>query len=118
MKKLLRTKKDRQQFNDWVVALESGVLSQTTGTLQDLSGFCCLGVACALTIPEEDLKLNALGSMLGALPTDLPAPTWLKKVNDNFEQRTGRCLTHLNDDKYYTFTQIARELRKEYKDEM
>ena len=30
----------------WVEALESGKYDQTTGTLHDSAGFCCLGVLC------------------------------------------------------------------------
>ena len=37
---------------EWVAALRSGKYSQTTGTLRDEVGFCCLGVACDLSDPE------------------------------------------------------------------
>lgn len=121
MKKLLRTRKDRQQFNDWVIALESGVFKQCRGELQNRKGFCCLGLACALTIPENDLIIyrDGEGLMKGGDPSNQPfAHTWLINVNDDYKARTGYSLVTLNDDFKYSFEQIAAGLRKAYKDEM
>lgn len=36
----------------WVRALRSGKFKQTSGALHDSTGYCCLGVACELFIPE------------------------------------------------------------------
>ena len=34
----------------WMTALRSGKYKQTTGTLADQDGHCCLGVACDLAV--------------------------------------------------------------------
>ena len=36
----------------WVAALRSGTYTQTTGSLQNACGFCCLGVLCDLYCRE------------------------------------------------------------------
>jgi len=38
----------KQLRDDWVKALRSGVYQQTTGTLSDSRGYCCLGVLCVV----------------------------------------------------------------------
>ena len=39
---------DRQLLIEWIAALRSGEYNQTTLTLKDNYGFCCLGVACEI----------------------------------------------------------------------
>jgi len=39
---------DEQIKDQWIQALRSGVYHQTTKTLKDAAGFCCLGVLCEL----------------------------------------------------------------------
>lgn len=39
----------------WVKALRSGKYGQTTGTLQDKQGYCCLGVLCEIA-PKSLVK--------------------------------------------------------------
>lgn len=36
----------------WIAALRSGAYAQTKGRLRNADGFCCLGVACDLLMPE------------------------------------------------------------------
>lgn len=36
----------------WVSALRSGLLQQTTESLKDTEGFCCLGVLCEISAAE------------------------------------------------------------------
>lgn len=38
----------------WVDALRSGEYEQTTGTLKDDNGFCCLGVLCDIYLKEHN----------------------------------------------------------------
>lgn len=42
---------DRELIERWLEALKSGEYSQTTRTLRDDSGFCCLGVLADITDP-------------------------------------------------------------------
>lgn len=44
----------------WVKALRSGKYEQTTGSLNNSSGYCCLGVACRIVHPRLDLKDRGL----------------------------------------------------------
>jgi hypothetical protein len=46
------TDDQKQQWERWINALESGEFKQTTFALRDETGFCCLGVACNLVDPE------------------------------------------------------------------
>ncbi|MGA0595643.1 hypothetical protein [Enterovirga sp. CN4-39] len=42
----------------WVAALRSGEFKQTTGTLKDSKGYCCLGVLCHVAKDELATKLG------------------------------------------------------------
>ena len=106
---------DEKQFTKWLVALWGNKYPQTTETLQDDRGFCCLGVACEILIDNEDKILDSYGF----LDSDLPkyqalSPYWLKKVNDDFCAITGYELTSLNDLKDFTFPEIADVLYQVY----
>ena len=82
----------------WVDALRSGTYAQTQCTLQDNSGFCCLGVACDIFIAAENLKLDDSGYMWGGLPGAQPkAPAWLKNIHSDFRKKTGLDFSQLND---------------------
>jgi len=119
---------NREQFKKWLRALRSGKYSQTTGTLQDSIGYCCLGVACEILIPKKKLMYKEefdeeLGEdvvtkyMNGDMPVDQEyAPTWLKDIDEDFkERREDRSnLTELNDTKKLSFKDIADELELAY----
>jgi len=100
------SKKNAQK---WANALRSGKYNQTSCSLQDLSGYCCLGVACKIFIPKtKQIKFNNL--LFGGLPIDQKyAPKWLKNINDNLSLFTQNhdCFSDLNDSKDYTFDEIA-----------
>lgn len=108
-----------EQFKIWIAALRSGDYQQTTGTLENRHGFCCLGVACKVLIPEDKMLFRE-----GILRTKViaggdpicqhHAPDWLKLINDDFERRHGKGLITLNDDDKLTFNQIADLLEKYY----
>jgi hypothetical protein len=119
MKLLLKTKKDREQFMDWIVALQMEVLPQSTGGLQNSKGYCCLGVACAVTIPEYKL-VKSYGNMHGLFPcAQQHAPLWLMGINVDFGIKTAKhSLSVLNDEYLLSFPEIARRLLEVYKDEL
>ena len=63
--KLARVTRDemRKRREKWIAALRSGDFSQTSGTLKDEEGHCCLGVACEISLD------------------DLPSPKGIKVYN-------------------------------------
>lgn len=88
----------KSDFNKWLRALRSGEYKQAQHFLQTDEGYCCLGVACKLFIPSKFQKLNSYGQLQGALPRAQPnAPDWLRRINDDFQAKTGVNLDLLND---------------------
>jgi hypothetical protein len=114
--KLKLAKPTKKQIETWVEALRSGEYKQTTGALQDNSGYCCLGVACRVFIPKDDLVLDKWGVMDGGMPKDdqQNAPEWLNDINDDFKKQTGKELVTLNDSDDFTFDMIADMLELVY----
>lgn len=111
----------------WAKALESGRYKKTTGRLGDSEGFCCLGVLCELAkksgVIEHYAKTN------GGLPT--PVAEWsglgytgeftdrgYRKIKSKGKKIVRNTLAELNDaeDGAASFKQIARIIRKNYKD--
>lgn len=110
---------NREQFNKWIKALKSGRYKQTKITLQDESGYCCLGLGCKILIPKKELKLKDSINMYGNYPDDQPkAPKWLQEINDDFKTNerniTSRSLSKLNDQNDWTFEQISEALTYVY----
>src|ERR1700677_990029 len=105
------TKKLQKEVKAWIDQLRSGKFSQGTGQLQSSAGFCCLGVACKVLIPNEKVKFaieydttydDDEGFESDLMSGELPdaqehAPDWLKNINDDFCSRTGKSLDELND---------------------
>jgi hypothetical protein len=103
------------ELKTWIAALRSGEYKQTTGSLQDYKGYCCLGVACKVLIPKDQLELNTNGDLFGTLPIDQShPPEWLKDINRDFSEKTGRSLSVLNDTDGLSFNEIADLLEKNY----
>jgi hypothetical protein len=117
MNKLLKTKEDMQQFKIWIKALRSGKFKQTRETLQDNEGYCCLGVACEVLIPEHE-KVRRVGdnSLSGALPSAQPgAPGWLKVISFDIAKHTDNIeLAEINDTEGLSFDEIADILESTY----
>lgn len=111
-------------IEEWVKALRSGEFKQGKGALQTPGGFCCLGVACKVFIPEGKQRLVITGDrcdmLYGGLPTLYQpfAPNWLQNIAEDFSYRTNRDLTVLNDGVVgkdsYTFDEIADLLEAVY----
>lgn len=140
MEKLLKTKKDREQFMTWLAWLKSDVFTQGVAQLQGIHEYCCLGVACELLVPPYKLIYTGNKRIAGSLPEEQPnAPLWLSNLQDNFISRRGYGLTQLNDgfiahkettgyanvlhdfgrpDVKLTFHEIADLLYETYKDEL
>lgn len=107
---------NKKQFHKWIVALRSGEYKQTKNRLQDKKGYCCLGVACKVLIPENKQELYNVNKFLdGHIPSDQKyAPKWLNGINSDFNDKVlnnkygyGKLLTELNDDENMSFNEIA-----------
>lgn len=104
-----------RQLKKWIAALDSGEYEQTKGCLEDRKGYCCLGVACKVLIPKNKQNLIMDTYLNGSMPDDQDhAPEWLKEISNDFRDKTGNLLDVLNDDKGYTFTEIATLLELVY----
>lgn len=109
-------KPSKKDIQKWCKALRSGEYKQTKETLQDENGFCCLGVACDLFIPKEKQSLYIDEPfMSGDMPHDQPySPDWLVVIEKEFRKVSEELLTCLNDDKDFTFDEIADVLEAVY----
>ena len=114
-------KSTKKQFQDWLKALRSGKYQQGKGSLNPAIGkFCCLGVACDITIPEnlkrnEDGLIKGNKFLFGLFPSDQSdAPEWLMELPHDFLKRTGIPITVLNDDRHFSFEEIAEVLENVY----
>ena len=93
---------------NWVAALRSGKFNQTSGTLEDLDGHCCLGVGCRIA-PQE--LVNELDGWLRGdnLEQQFKVQEWLglrTEDGDNVNPEIDSLVT-LNDDKFKSFAEIA-----------
>ncbi len=91
----------------WVEALRSGKYQQTTGTLTDQEGYCCLGVAC-LVAGKSDSDIESEGT-LNRL-NDVRAFYGLRGSDGDFD---GSSLVWLNDDAQKSFAEIAAVIESE-----
>lgn len=117
---LLKTQQDKEEFLFWIATLQSGVFEKGTGSLQSYgtNQYCCLGIACACTIPEHNLTKTKDAEIIGNVPVYQPrAPLWLKEVNLDFLGRNGYSLSHLNDTGA-SHSLIANLLLEAYKEEL
>lgn len=87
----------------WVDALRSGEYKQTKYSLQDESGYCCLGVACVLAdkagIP---VIKNDNGTILGGSLIHQPdVKAWLGLIDDS-----GAYITEDREEKLTVFNDL------------
>ena len=107
------TKIHKTQFNAWMKALRSREYKQAEGELENEDGFCCLGIACKVLGFRKDCYPN--GRLYGVEPECQPmSPTWLERINNDFENRTGSSIVVMNDCKKMTFDEIADTLEAVY----
>lgn len=119
---------------EWAAVLESGEYSQTTGTLRDSAGFCCLGVLCEIHKkyhPDIEWQLGRYMDVADDLPSAVMDWAGVYESEGSFTIDNGvrttvegaRCLVALNDgDKTYgsqeikphTFKEIAAIIRENY----
>lgn len=111
------TKKDLNEIAIWVGALRSGLFEQTTQSLQDNQGYCCLGVACELFVADEIKNYDNFDQSIlsGGTPENQPRSTnWLNFINEDVERKTGSSLINYNDNRRKSFKQIAKIIENTY----
>lgn len=106
---------NKREFKQWVAALDSGEYKQGKGKLHNENNeYCCLGVACKITIPKHLIQCSE-NVISGGLPSiQRAAPQWLREINDDFNDKTNKSLSSLNDEDGYTFPEIATLLELVY----
>lgn len=103
----------------WIEALESGEYKQTTGALRNSKGFCCLGVLCDLAHKEGLIGVRTYSSDVfqyddscSILPKSVRI--WAGMADANGQLLNGTYLTQLNDERGYSFKDIANKIREEW----
>ncbi len=112
----------QKQLKKWLEALRSGEYRQDRLVLQNFKtkGYCCLGVACKVLVPNYDKITTFDGNniLIGALPkTKFGAPKWLTEIDDDVAKTTGTRLSAYNDIEGFTFNEIADLLESLYLEE-
>ena len=92
----------------WVDALRSGDYEQTSETLQDEYGYCCLGVGCV--VAEQNgvhVYRDGYGMVEGAtLESQALAKEWLGLADDTGSFKSSE-LVEKNDEDGKSFAEIA-----------
>lgn len=111
----------KEYADKWADALESGKYNQTDSWLKDSRGFCCLGVLC--DIVKNELKTdwdddNSLLGQLTILPKEVVKLTGIKTNTDPWivDEGENQHFSVMNDDLGYTFVDIAKTIRANWKD--
>lgn len=112
---VLHTKQDMREFKKWIAALRSGEYKQVrSGDLQNSKGYCCLGVACKVLIPNTESLQKAL-SDYGYPDIEMGSPKWLHRIDYNIKGEFGfDRLSNLNDSYGASFDEIADLLEAVY----
>lgn len=106
MKVIKRTRK--QVIKLWIKALRSGEYKQTTQSLRDSKGFCCLGVLCDLARKdggdkwEKDWSGYLYNDSQGDLPSSMHSFIFTPEA-----KISPADLVHMNDTFNKSFKEIA-----------
>ncbi len=105
----------------WIKALRSGKYKQTKGKLCVVNGktvkYCCLGVLCHIlkTPYKRGENYKIYDSETNSLPTSVKDETGIRTCFANYGERSDETLIILNDDKEYTFKEIADVIEKNWR---
>ena len=111
----------------WAKALESGRYKQgrfalRTRTDDGKLSYCCLGVLCNITKTTKwkhnnDSPNGLLYGLAGVLPEEIIKKAGMSHSNPNVASETGSILSlvTLNDRMGYTFKQIAKIVREQWR---
>jgi len=112
----------------WIEDLRSGEYKQTSGTLENNKGFCCLGVGCktaqknGIKIYSYKDKFEIKSKIIGfSLRKQKSALKWLNLQNTFGEFRGNKfkdcdTLADLNDDENCSFNEIANFIENRWQD--
>ena len=99
----------------WIEALRSGKYRQTTGTLRDRDGFCCLGVLCDISGTGEWVQDDGSWRYQGytdVLPKPVQQLVGLRTNFGRINGSQGHNLSEMNDIEY-SFASIADVIEAE-----
>lgn len=104
----------------WVKALRSGKYQQTTESLRDDKGHCCLGVLCALTPYKNNYTKmpNDAGNKYESLPIEIKTLVGCSQSDPIVPFSTDGAevsLSSLNDDHNKSFAEIADIIEQNWK---
>jgi hypothetical protein len=121
---------NKTNIRKWVKALRSGKYKQTSGTLKDDVGYCCLGVACDVFAKETgkgkwrttDFSGKQFITDLGTdeemiHEADLPPAVmrWFGiRKSDPVLRSRGQTASHVNDVEGWDFDEIASAIERKY----
>jgi len=124
------TKEQLEARREWVAALRSGKYKQTNAYLNRVIadgnlpvGMCCLGVACDVFGPRNNLQwtpstdgtILIMGSRMSVLPDGIAAVLGIGPNGDLMEMvGVHTYLWSLNDSRNYTFAQIAQVIEDQF----
>lgn len=106
----------------WIAALESGDYKQTTKVLENDEGFCCLGVACAISRTDVKRERSRRGDdnyrydgLDGSLGKNVQTEICLA-YTDGTSKDIGPCLSEMNDrgDDFKTIATLLRRRPDDY----
>ena len=121
----------------WLTALRSGEYQQTTGTLQNSEGFCCLGVLCDLAVKQgvevsvtkaEYTSAYIYGGCMSTLPRSVREWAGMDdsgslvdvievaeyEHDEEVDVEYAYSLIDLNDGAGYNFSQIADVIEEQF----
>jgi hypothetical protein len=122
---------NKTNIRKWVKALRSGKYKQTSGTLQDDVGYCCLGVACDVFAKEtgkgkwRTADFSSGKQFITNFGTDeemiheadLPPAVmrWFGiRKSDPVLRSRGQTASHVNDVEGWDFDEIASAIERKY----
>ncbi len=94
----------------WIAKLRSGEYPQTTQTLRDKNGFCCLGVLCETSPVAKTHYFNKYKMPNDRTMDDCLESRHLKMFG--LTEDIQQVLTDMNDVKGKSFTEIADYIEK------
>ena len=105
----------------WIKELRSGNWEQTTQTLKDEHGYCCLGVLCEIAakegickkaVDDDDEETNLYDESETVLPVSVKVWAGMNSDCGKFGNDESNTLIYLNDDEDKTFPEIADAIEK------
>jgi len=108
--------------DQWLAALRSGQYTQGRGALRDCKdgqeAFCCLGVLCELAVLEGKAERfgNSYSDCKVFLPRSVAEWSGMSQIDGSLPETMAKpALFQLNDDKGWSFEQLAEHIEKHWR---